>query len=498
MSTTAIPTAATPAATKGPLATLLRVSRASAALISLGLALVSPTLPGCTSCNDSAQDEPETRVRIDGERFKVPLFDDDLAMGGQTPLVTIVLFTDYACPPCARTWQVMKNLVEDYPEDVRVIYRSFTVAGFAQGERAAEAAYAAEAQGKFWEMHWRLFEHPGTFDRPSLRAHAEAIGLDADKFMDDLDTGAYTARRIRHRRQAKALGIVGLPAMFVNGLYLAGYQDEDMWHGVINEEIAKVKTMLSEGTPRADVYASLMENAKTRQVDRPEAPELRKELADKQAASFYPTELTPPEPDQRYAIRPEDAPARGAEDAPVVIVEFLDFQCPFCRRAHAEVEKILTEHPEDVRLAVKQLPLEIHIEARGAALATLAAHRQGKFWPMYDRLLTHEGELGRAVFVKWAAEIGLDEAQFLEDMDDPELSASVAEDVRLAAKVGVNGTPAFFVNGRYLSGYKPGLISTLVDEELAEVAKRVEAGTPKNEVFAAIMDDAIPEAGFPN
>ena len=476
------------------------MSRALAALL-LGLLLtVGPTLSGCTSCNDadSGHDGPEVRVRIDGERFKVPLFDDDLAMGAETPLVTVVMFTDYACAPCARTWQVLKNLVEDYPEDVRIVYRSFTVAGFSQGERAAEAAYAAEAQGKFWEMHWRLFEHPGTFDRPSLRAHAEAIGLDVDKFLDDLDTGAYTARRIRHRRQAKALGIAGLPVMFVNGLYLVGYQDEEMWHGVIDEEVSKVRKMLSDGTPRAKIYETLMEGAKTRRVDRPDAPDLRKELADKQAASFYPTELTPPEPDQRYAIRPEDAPAKGPENAPVVIVEFLDFQCPFCRRAHAEVQKLVADHRQDVRLAVKQLPLEIHIEARGAALATLAAHRQGKFWEMHDKLLTHEGELGRAVFVKWANELGLDEAQFLEDLDDSELSAAVAEDVRLAAKVGVTGTPAFFVNGRYLSGYKPGLVTSLVKEELAEVQKRVEAGTPRDQAFEAIMDDAIPEAAFPN
>lgn len=437
-------------------------------------------------------------MRLDGERFRVPLFDDDLTLGGDTPLVTIVLFTDYACPPCARTWTVMKNIVEDYGDDVRVVYRSYTVAGFAQGERAAEAAYAAEAQGKFWEMHWRLFEHPGHFDRPSLRAHAEAVGLDAERFVEDLDTGAFTSKRIRHRRQAKTLGIEGLPVAFVNGLYLAGFQDETVWHGVIDEELSKVKAMLTNGVPRAKIYETFMEEAKVRQVARPDAPDLRQELADKQAASFYPTELTPPEADQRYAILADDAPVKGPADAPVLIVEFIDYQCPYCRKAAAEVEAVLAEHGSNVRLAVRQLPLEIHFEARGAALAALAAGRQDKFWEYHALLLSKDGELGRDRFVAWAKELGLDEAKFVADLDDRELSTTVAEDIRLAAKVGVTGTPAFFVNGRYLSGFRPGTMPQLVAEELAVADKKIAAGTPRDKVFAAIMENAIPKAAFPN
>jgi len=459
-------------------------------------------LMGTTSCGEAAapsQDGAQVRVRIDGERFKVELFDDDLTLGGDKPLVTIVMFTDYACPPCGRSWGVMKNLVEDYGDDIRVVYRSFTVAGFSQGERAAEAAFAAEAQGKFWEMHWRLFKHPGRFERPELRAHAEAIGLDVSRFMEDLDTGVYTSKRIRHRRAAKTLGIEGLPVMFVNGLYLAGYQDEAMWHGVIDEELSRVKQMIANGEPRAKLYATMMESAKTRTVDRPKAPELRKELADKQASNFYPTDLTPPEADQRYKILPGDAPTKGPADAPVVIVEFVDFKCPYCRRAHAEeITALLEAQGSDVRLAVRNLPLEMHIEARGAALASLAAHRQGKFWAFHDRLLGHKGAIGRDTFVEWATEMGMDPTKFVADMDDRELSAVVAEDVRIAAKVGITGTPAFFVNGRYLSGFRKGVLTALVAEELAEANKRIEAGTPRESVYEAIMADAIPEAAFMN
>jgi len=93
---------------------------------------------------------------------------------------------------------------------------------------------------------------------------------------------------------------------------------------------------------------------------------------------------------------------------------------------------------------------------------------------------------------------GDDRATFVTDLDDRALSAVVAEDVRVAAKVGITGTPAFFVNGRYLSGFRKGVLTTLVQEELAEANKRIEAGTPRAKVYESIMADAIPEAAFTN
>jgi hypothetical protein len=138
-------------------------------------------------------------VDIDLQRFRVDVSPGDYAIGGEHPLVTIVVWSDYACPPCGRTWQVMKNLVEDYGDDVRVVFRAGTIPGFQHGERAAEAALAAGGQGKFWDMHWRLFEYPDDFSRPVLRKHAEAIGLDVPQFLDDLDTGRHAGQRCRWR-----------------------------------------------------------------------------------------------------------------------------------------------------------------------------------------------------------------------------------------------------------------------------------------------------------
>jgi protein-disulfide isomerase len=421
-------------------------------------------------------------------------------LGSEQPLVTIVVFSDYACPPCGRTWTVMDNLVEDYGPDLRVVVRAFTVPGFGRGEEAAEAAYAAGAQGKFWDMHRRLFGQGGNFDRPTLRAHAEAIGLDVPRFVDDLDTGAHSSLRFRHRRQAKFLGVTGLPASFVNGLYLAGYADEATWHGVIDEEIRRARGLMEQGTRRVDVYSTFMSSASTKQVGSGSGEKkLRTELAAKPGASATPKRITAPDPSKRYAVRVGDRPAAGAQDAPVEVVMFFDFRCPYCRRAWLqELGVFVRSQPDGFRLGVRMLPLEIHADARGAALASLAAARQGKFWAMFEKLVAHKGSLGRSDFATYAEQIGIDRAQFLEHLEDPALSEQISADIALADRVGVTGTPGLFINGRYLSGFSPGVMTAVLEEELANAQARLDAGIPRHQVVDAILEHAIPESEFPN
>ncbi len=465
----------------------------------LALAVAAGGLVG--GCRTDPAPEAAPRIRIDGARHRVDLFPDDHALGSDHPLVTVVVFTDYACPPCGRTWQVMDNLVEDYGDDLRVVYRAFTVPGFGRGEQAAEAAYAAGAQGKFWEMHRRLFAQGGDFDRPTLRAHAEALGLDVTRFLDDLDTGAHSGQRVRHRRQAKVLGVTGLPASFVNGLYLPGYADETTWHGVIDEELARARELVQQGTARTDVYASFMRSASTKQVGTagPGEEALRGTLAAKAPASANPTKITAPDGSKRYAVRVGDVPATGSPEAPVEIVMFFDFRCPYCRRAwEQEVGVLVRSQPQGIRLGVRQLPLEIHPEARGASLAALAAARQDRFWVMFDALVKHEGPLGRSDFMAYATQLGLDTERFGKDLDDPALAEQIAADIALADRVGVSGTPGYFINGRYLSGFSPGVLTGMVEEEQAAAQAQLDAGIPGHQVVDTIMQGAVPEAEFPN
>jgi protein-disulfide isomerase len=163
-------------------------------------------------------------------------------------------------------------------------------------------------------------------------------------------------------------------------------------------------------------------------------------------------------------------PAKGAaEGAPITIVEFSDFQCPFCSRANASVDQVMKTYGDKVRLVFRQFPLDFHKQAQKAAEASLCANDQGKFWEMHDKLFANQSALGVDELKKHAAELKLDTAKFNTCLDSGEKAAIVKEDMAEGSKAGVNGTPAFFINGIMLSGAQPfSEFQSVIDAELKD------------------------------
>lgn len=176
-----------------------------------------------------------------------------------------------------------------------------------------------------------------------------------------------------------------------------------------------------------------------------------------------------PDPDKEHAVDVSNAPIRGKADAAVTIVAFSDFQCPFCNRVNPTLTKLLADYPDQVRIAFKHMPLRIHPDAPAAHAAAEAARRQGKFWEMYDKIFANQRELTPEKFKQYAAELNLDAAQFEKDSNDPAVKAKIDADLKEAEKLGVAGTPAFFINGKYLSGAQPyENFKKFVDEALSK------------------------------
>jgi protein-disulfide isomerase len=174
-----------------------------------------------------------------------------------------------------------------------------------------------------------------------------------------------------------------------------------------------------------------------------------------------------PDPNRRYSIDTKGSPAKGPEDAKVTIVEFSDFQCPFCARVEPTLAQIEKEYGDQVRIVFKNLPLSIHSKARAAHAAAEAAHRQHKFWEMHDAIFANQREMSPEKYVEYAAEIGLDVDQFKRDVASIAVKRRIDEDSREAAALGVSGTPGFFINGKFLSGARPfDAFKQVIDEEL--------------------------------
>jgi protein-disulfide isomerase len=183
-----------------------------------------------------------------------------------------------------------------------------------------------------------------------------------------------------------------------------------------------------------------------------------------------------------YEVNLAAAPAKGADEAPVTIAEFAEFQCPFCQDVNPTLQQIEERYKGRVRFVWKHLPLvSIHSHAMDAAVAAEAAKNQDRFWEYHDKLFANQKRLESDDLRRYAQELGMDLARFDRDRQDPELKAKVQEDMAEATALGVRSTPTFFINGRLVSGAMPfETFSTIINEELAKQTKRASPSGSSN------------------
>jgi len=161
------------------------------------------------------------------------------------------------------------------------------------------------------------------------------------------------------------------------------------------------------------------------------------------------------------------SPFIGKEGAPISLVVFSDFQCPFCSKVQPLLDEILKKNPDKLKIVFKHLPLQMHKQAKPAALASIAAHEQGKFWQMHDALFAVSKQLTKENIEKAAKDIGLDMEKFQKDLASPSVQAKLKKDMVDAGKAGVGGTPTLFINGRQVKGRGANVLQEMIDQELA-------------------------------
>jgi protein-disulfide isomerase len=176
-----------------------------------------------------------------------------------------------------------------------------------------------------------------------------------------------------------------------------------------------------------------------------------------------------PKPVVRLAVPTEGAPFRGAAEAPVTLVEFSDFQCPFCKRAQQTLARLLERFPGKLRLVYRDFPVDTaHPEARRAAEAARCAHDQGKFWDYHDVLFAKAPRGAPEDLRRYAEQVGLDMEAFERCVSTGAHRTAVQRDVAEGRRLGIAGTPAFFLNGRPLSGAQPlEAFARVIEEELS-------------------------------
>lgn len=170
----------------------------------------------------------------------------------------------------------------------------------------------------------------------------------------------------------------------------------------------------------------------------------------------------------RLEIDTKNSPGIGPEDAEITVVEFSDFECPYCQRFNPTLDQVKSTYKDKVRVVFRQFPLNsIHAKAQKAAEASLCAHDQGAFWKMHDLLFAEQKDLDLPQLKEKAKRLGLDSSTFDSCVDEGKYAAQVAEDVRDGSALGVTGTPSVFINGRPVKGVVAFEdLAKIIDEEL--------------------------------
>lgn len=180
--------------------------------------------------------------------------------------------------------------------------------------------------------------------------------------------------------------------------------------------------------------------------------------------------VTPETQYKRYDIPTEGYPSLGPADAPITVVEFSDFQCPFCIRFHQDTyQALLAAYPGKIRFVYRNLPLtSIHPMAQSAAIASLCANDQDAYWQYHDKLFSSQYDLGRDGYVKYATDLGLDVPKFEACIDGTSHDETIKKDSDFAIGMGVQSTPTFFINGLAVVGAQPlSVFQQVIDKELA-------------------------------
>lgn len=180
------------------------------------------------------------------------------------------------------------------------------------------------------------------------------------------------------------------------------------------------------------------------------------------------------------AVRADGAPRKGVSEAPITIVEFADFQCPYCQQVLPVLAAVLDQYPGQVSLAFRDFPLPGHPAAAKAAEAAHCAEEQGQFWAYHDRLFDQQATLATADFLAYAATVGLERTAFQACLESGKHQATVAQHRAAGEQSGVTGTPTFFINGRLLNGAQPlDAFRALIDDALAQQAPPAHARTAR-------------------
>ncbi|MFA6088319.1 MAG: thioredoxin domain-containing protein [Candidatus Woesearchaeota archaeon] len=460
--------------------------------------------------------------------------EKSVIVGAKDAPITVYVYSEYLCPYCKKFHdETLGQIIEKYVKTgyVKVVPKEFVVHG-EPAKILSVAALCANEQGKYAEMDKQLFsdQYFPLNDKTKLTEIATAISLDVVKFDECVASGKFDEVIAQDMTDGQALGVSGTPAISVNGYLIVGAQPFSVFDQAIQDLIAgkeptgaepKAVPVDTSKDPESTMYVisdktcticdttQIVTVTKEKIFPKVNVVELDYKSTQgakilkatgskiipiyafsndvKLSANYASIEQAMIEAGDYIYINPGatggqgkllvpvemgNAPVKGNAKAKVTIVEFSDFECPYCGKFYSETyNQIVTDYIDTgkVRIAFRNFPLSFHKDAQKAAEASECAKDQNKFWEMHDKLFESQSALDVASLKIYAKDLSLDTAKFNACLDNGDKESVVAEDAAYGASIGVSGTPAFYINGMQIAGALPfESFKEIIDAELAK------------------------------
>ena len=280
------------------------------------------------------------------EESPVPVSSKDPMWGNRNAPVTIVQFSDFQCPYCSKVEPSIDQLKQTYgPDKLRVIWKNKPLPFHPNAKPAAEAAmgvFALKGNDAFWKFHDTAFKNQSALSPASYETWAQAAGVDLGKFKAGIAAHTWADKVDKDDAIATQVGVNGTPAAFINGVLVSGAQPYDKFKAVVDQELQKAQAKITAGTPKDRVYVVMTKENKT---NAPPADAKKDQPEKKEDTTTV------------FKVPVGSSPFQGPATAPITIVEFSDFQCPFCSRVEPTLKQVKEKYGDKVRLVWKNEPL---------------------------------------------------------------------------------------------------------------------------------------------
>jgi protein-disulfide isomerase len=410
----------------------------------------------------------------------VPVSSKDPMWGKRDAPVTVVVYSDFQCPFCSRVEPTLAQVRQTYgPDKVRMVWKNNPLPFHPNAKPAAEAAqgvFTTTGNDAFWKFHDTAFSNQSALGEDSYVKWAQEAGVkDVAAFKSGLSSHKWADKVDKDLNDGKSAGVQGTPSFFVNGVFINGAQPFDNFKKTIDQELQKAQAKIAAGTSKSRIYVEMSKENKKN------APPAKEEEGEKEDTSSV------------FKIPVGSSPVLGSPNALVTIVEFSDFQCPYCSRVEPTLKAVRDKYGDKVRLVWKNEPLPFHPRAEPAAEIALEVRAQKGdkgFWEAHDKLFENQKDLSDDAIVKVAGDLGVSADKAKKAMSDHTFKKVLDADSDLAEDFQANGTPHFFINGRRLVGAQPEeKFNGIIEEEIKKAQDAIAKGTKPSEVYDTLTKD---------